>query len=303
MKKLIILFLLIAPIFSQAQKLTIQETVDYINSAFAKNSYAYFLELSNDGIISIYRDKKDNPKFPYLSKMSMHWSEVTFGKNSNSSPLQITFNCKKTSESSYFQPSCITVIGRLVPGNFQNNYIFIKDKYSNDKLHNALTYLRSELELSDDYNRNDDDPFAPENFIQKKSTVLNGNESENIDLETLNGVYKVWIKIGTLNKHFVLDSGASEISLSKSTERELIANGIIEKEDYIESALYRIADGSIIKCRRLVIPEMTIGNYKIKNVRASIGVSDSPLLLGRSFLDNFKKWSIDNQNKKLILEK
>ncbi|GAA4292632.1 retropepsin-like aspartic protease [Aestuariibaculum suncheonense] len=303
MKKLILCIFFIFPILNQAQKLSIEETISYINNSFSDNSYQYNLELSHEGIINIYRDKKDNPKFPYLSKISMHWSEITIGKNSSGNPLQIFFYCTKKDNFSLSAPSCITVEGML-SGNYSNQYIFIDNKYRNDKLYNAFNYLISELGSSEKYNRNDDDdPFAPNNFDKKKSHISGSNYENKIKLETYGGVYKVWVKIGNLNKHFVLDSGASEISLSKNTERELIDNGIITQENYIEPALFKLADGTIIKCRRLMIPELTIGNYKIKNVRASIGVSDSPLLLGRSFLDNFRKWSIDNSSKELILEK
>ncbi|WAC02976.1 retroviral-like aspartic protease family protein [Lacinutrix neustonica] len=97
--------------------------------------------------------------------------------------------------------------------------------------------------------------------------------------------------------------GASEISISLNLEDDLISKGLLKKEDYIESGLYRIADGSIISCRRIIIKELKVGNFTIKNVVASIGFKESPLLLGKSFLDNFKKWSIDNDLQLLILEK
>ena len=260
------------------------------------------IKLSEDGYLNIYYTK--NSKGEFRHKAKMHWSEVNVSSYDGSNRPEIRFWCKNAKNAIYGE-ACVNITQDYSPYNKVERWhrFSTNDNYTNKKLYNAFTFLFSEIKASEKYNRNDDDPFAPENYNTKPTTVFNGASSEKVDLETLNGVYKVWVKIGTLKKHFVLDSGASEISLSTSIERELIANGIIKRDDYIEPALYKIADGSIIKCRRLIIPEMTIGNYKIKNVTASIGVSDSPLLLGRSFLDNFSKWSIDNKTKELILEK
>lgn len=211
---------------------------------------------------------------------------------------------KKKDKLGLMGATCISYFsGRSL--NIDKESILIFGQKNTDRIFKAFEYLFSEIKVSDKYNDQnyDDDPFSSNNLKGKKSHVSGSPTTENINLETYGGVYKVWVTIGNLKQHFILDSGASEISLSKNTERELIDNGIIKKTDYIEPALFKLADGSIIECRRLIIPEMTVGNYTIKNIRASVGVSESPLLLGRSFLDNFSKWSIDNKKQILTLEK
>jgi clan AA aspartic protease (TIGR02281 family) len=236
----------------------------------------------------------------------MNANEIEVEKNNNTIEGKVLkFTCKEKVESVFGGLTGAKCIYLIWNGSMATSDFTIKtfDSNKTDRMFNAFKYLLSEISLSDRYNQIEDDPFAPKNLSNRKPTVISSKSQDKITLETYGGVYKVWVKIGTLNKHFVLDSGASEISLSKNTERELINDGSIKQDDYIEPALFKLADGSIIKCRRLIIPELTIGNYKIKNVRASIGVSDSPLLLGRSFLDNFRKWSIDNKTKELILEK
>ena len=40
----------------------------------------------------------------------------------------------------------------------------------------------------------------------------------------------------------------------------------------------------------------------VENVRASIGDVKGSLLLGQSFLEKFKSWSMDNTNHELVLE-
>lgn len=253
-----------------------------------------------------FKDKTTPSPFSKISTHKMYWNDISLNQSRCYNSPCIGFQCKgeKTGLGGLQGPTCIIYTsGRTI--NMDNYQINIFGQNNADKIFNAFKYLFSELSTSTKYNnQNDnDDPFSTNNFNKIKPYVSGSETTENINLESYGGVYKVWVKIGTLNKHFVLDSGASEIYLSKDTERELIDNRIIKQEDYIEPGLYKLADGSIIKCRRLVIPEMTIGNYKVKNVKASIGVSESTLLLGRSFLDNFKKWTIDNSKKELHLEK
>ena len=82
--------------------------------------------------------------------------------------------------------------------------------------------------------------------------------------------------------------------INQALERKLINDNILKKEHYLTPALYRIADGSIIEQRRLIIPSVTIGDFTIENVHASVGAGNVPLLLGKSVLDKFSKWSINN---------
>jgi aspartyl protease family protein len=116
-------------------------------------------------------------------------------------------------------------------------------------------------------------------------------------------MYHIKVTIGNIERKFVLDSGASDISISEDLENELIKNGVIKRENYKASALYKLADGSIVQKRRLTLPALTIGNVTLTNVSASIGIGSTPLLLGKSFLDRFKSWTIDNSSQILKLEK
>lgn len=287
-------------LLSTAQQLTVQETLDYINKTLESHKWGttYFkVELSSDGYIEAIRQYTNSEKI--YNKCKMHFSDVRVLKYSGS-PLEVRFSCKPDPEHGYSSASCITCKGYDVSNNQSYYSIFNDDIYINDKVFNAVEYLLAAIEESNKYNRNDSDPFAPKNY--NKSVSVSGSSSTKIKLESLGGIYKVWVKIGGTNQHFILDSGASDISLSLDAERELINAGVLKKEHYITPALYRLADGSIIKCRRLVLPEMTIGSFKVNNIMASVGVADSPLLLGQSFLDKFKKWSVDNSTKELLLE-
>lgn len=180
--------------------------------------------------------------------------------------------------------------------------ILNRNREINEKMFNAIKYLISLAKENIDYQNIDDDPFASQNF-SRSFEVISKNSSETIKLINDNGVYKINVKFGLISKQFVLDSGASEISISTNLEKELIHNGLLKKEDYIEPGLYKIADGSIVSCRRIRIRQLKVGNIAVKNITASIGSSSTPLLLGKSFLDKFNQWSINNDSQTLSLSK
>ena len=109
--------------------------------------------------------------------------------------------------------------------------------------------------------------------------------------------------LGGIKRRVIFDSGASEVSISKEVEKALINASIITKENYIQSGLFRTADGSIISSRRFIIPYIKVGEYRVSNVICSVNPTDDLVLLGRSFLNKFSKWSVDNERKTLTLER
>lgn len=125
-----------------------------------------------------------------------------------------------------------------------------------------------------------------------------------VSLINFGGASKVKINFGNISKYFVIDSGASHTFISLDFERELISAGLVQKENYLSDEYYTLADNSIVKCRRILLNNVTIGPFTVKNVIVAVADnSDTYLLLGKSFLDKFKKWSIDNEKSKLYLER
>jgi|GEM_PF-6978719 len=131
--------------------------------------------------------------------------------------------------------------------------------------------------------------------IEKKTEV--------VQLYKNGGVYLVNLKLGNKPATAILDSGASVVSISKELEQELLKDKIISKNDYIAPAKYRIANGDILKAKRFILPSLTVGKLKMKNVMCSVVDDSSAILLGKSFLDQFARWSIDNQKLTLTLVK
>ncbi len=114
--------------------------------------------------------------------------------------------------------------------------------------------------------------------------------------------YYLKVKFGKLIKTYLLDSGASDVSIDNETLEYLEKSDKLKLENRMTDARYQLADGTIVKFKRVQIPSLEIGDIVVNNVVANIIQNGKPLLLGKSFLDSFKSWKIDNQKSSLILE-
>lgn len=54
-----------------------------------------------------------------------------------------------------------------------------------------------------------------------------------VPLINFGGVFKVKIRIGNFSKYFTIDSGASDVMISSSFERDLILEGLVKRDDYL----------------------------------------------------------------------
>lgn len=119
------------------------------------------------------------------------------------------------------------------------------------------------------------------------------------------GCYEVPIKINDSNVSFyILDTGASEGTISLKVFGELYEKGKISDKDILKPLEYMMADGRKITCQRVMIREMDLGGVVIENVPMSISKEfDSPLLVGSNLLSRFSVVEIDNFNSCMYLSK
>jgi predicted aspartyl protease len=78
--------------------------------------------------------------------------------------------------------------------------------------------------------------------------------------------------------------------------------GTIQGSDIIGEQTYILADGSESKTFAFAIQSLKVGGIVIDNVTGSVAPQEGSLLLGQSFLERFKSWSIDNTKHVLVLE-
>lgn len=106
---------------------------------------------------------------------------------------------------------------------------------------------------------------------------------------------------GAIRLNFVIDSGASDVSIPADVVLTLIRAGTIDQSDFLASKTYTLADGSTVPSQTFRIRSLKVGDVEIRNVIASVGDVRGTLLLGQSFLRRFASWSIDNHRNALVL--
>jgi hypothetical protein len=103
-----------------------------------------------------------------------------------------------------------------------------------------------------------------------------------------------------LVRPFIVDSGASDVQVPAEVFLELFPPGA-EAPEFLPGGSYRLADGRLVQSRRFVLRSMRIGTHEFRGVRASIGESGAPMLLGQNVLGELGAWSIDNRRGLLVL--
>lgn len=106
--------------------------------------------------------------------------------------------------------------------------------------------------------------------------------------------------VGVCCFHFVVDSGAADVSVSPAIFRALWKGGHITEDDLIDVQQYQTANG-VSEGLRFRIPSLTVGGITVHNVLGSVSKDSDMLLLGQSFLRRFRFFAIDNRTGELVL--
>ena len=127
--------------------------------------------------------------------------------------------------------------------------------------------------------------------------------SSSIAMKKEGGTYIVPVLINNaITLDFMVDSGASDVSIPEDVVTTLIRAGTIKGTDFIGEKTYTLADGSKVQSKTFRIRSLKVGDRVLENVTGSVADKRGTLLLGQSFLGRFKSWSIDNSKHVLVLE-
>lgn len=138
------------------------------------------------------------------------------------------------------------------------------------------------------------------NILIKPTT--NVQSSETIQISKENGVYIVPCKINGLSLSFIIDTGASDVSISLTEALFMLKNGYLNENDIRGTEKYRIANGQIAEGTKVILRSVKIGQFEINDVEATVLHNiNSPLLFGLSALQRFGKIEIDYNQKTLKL--
>jgi clan AA aspartic protease (TIGR02281 family) len=156
-------------------------------------------------------------------------------------------------------------------------------------------------------------PTPPQGPTNPSSTEVSSNPAHTeapsnttrteVPLKSLGGTFVVPVFInGAITLNFVVDSGAADVSVPADVVGTLTRAGTIAKTDFIGKQTYVLADGSTVPTNTFVIRSLKVGDILIENVTGSVSPAAGSLLLGQSFLQRFKSWSMDNNKHVLVLE-
>ena len=123
-----------------------------------------------------------------------------------------------------------------------------------------------------------------------------------VRMKSESGTFSVPAMInGAITLDFVIDSGASDVSVPADVVLTLMRTGTLVEADFLGSKTYVLADGTRVPSNTFRIKSLKIGDVILNNVLGSVANVRGSLLLGQSFLSRFPSWSIDNVRHELVL--
>lgn len=115
------------------------------------------------------------------------------------------------------------------------------------------------------------------------------------------GHMQIRIKIGQSEYDAIYDTGFDGfISFDIKTYYKLVGAGVTEEDKFIGTTDYIIGDGSVITENNFILSHVEIGDFSIDNIKVGVGDGDM-ILVGNLMFKNYKSYSIDQENNKIIL--
>ena len=185
-------------------------------------------------------------------------------------------------------------------GIFFKNDLLNGTKITKENLSGVQIKYKVEVGVETLVERNDvniykkDDIVGDAEFI-KVPLIQRGSENEG------NLAYDVELEINGVKGEWLLDSGAMTFSIGKILFERLVKNGI--KYTDLNKTVSTIGVGGQTSGSLVIIEEIKIGDYIVKNVVADVDENNNYSLLGTQFLIKFSNVEWNMKKKELILYK
>jgi clan AA aspartic protease (TIGR02281 family) len=172
-----------------------------------------------------------------------------------------------------------------------SRFIYIESIYDTRKGEAKTTELRADCTL-----------------VAKTPSSSSASEENNsmrtfVQTQKEGGTFLVPVLInGAITLNFTIDSGAADVSIPIDVVITLMRTGTLSNSDFLGNKTYTLADGRSTPSETFRIRSLKVGDKVLENITASVAPVEGSLLLGQSFLSQFKTWSFDNQRQLLILE-
>jgi hypothetical protein len=152
------------------------------------------------------------------------------------------------------------------------------------------------------------DPFIDsvafsKNWHQHMEKDIKGPPTDTLKILSLNGMTYVKIKIGSMMNIWLFDTGATDLVINKDMEETLKKEQVITDQHYLGIGEYEMANGMIDTCRKYKINNVQIGQYTIDNIIVAVTEKGKRIIAGKTLMNKFRKWVVNNQDNTLILSK
>lgn len=166
-----------------------------------------------------------------------------------------------------------------------NNFNHMLRDYDLDYIRESPEYK----ELVSKYASNQASALSEQEITKNYSEVIT-----EIPFVRANGVTKVKCSINGLPLQFILDTGASTVSISSLEATFMYKNDYLSAKDIVGKAAFVDANGDISIGTTINLKEVSFGGLTLDNVKASVVSNDkAPLLLGQTVLSRLGKVEID----------
>lgn len=122
---------------------------------------------------------------------------------------------------------------------------------------------------------------------------------QKIDLVFKHGNIFVPVAIGPVEMLLHFDTGASDVFLNQETIDKIDKNMILVGEGFLNKKPYLLADGSRVEYPCYIVKEFNFGGRIFTNVSVCVSSERGPMLIGKSILNRFSSYSVDNINRVL----
>jgi clan AA aspartic protease (TIGR02281 family) len=174
------------------------------------------------------------------------------------------------------------------------NFIHLADDDDVDNIRNLSEFKTLVEEWKNVFNES-----LKKDLVVKKEEPKVESQTVSIPMKVSGGgTYEVPCKINELKLNLIFDTGASDITISKTEAEFMLKNDYLNKNDITGTSSYMIANGDIEIGTTIVFRKVDFGGLILKNVKATvIENKNAPLLFGQSALSKYGKITIDNEKK------
>lgn len=132
---------------------------------------------------------------------------------------------------------------------------------------------------------------------------ITGPAADTISILSFNGMTYIKLKTGSMVQFWLFDTGAGDLLINKDMEDKLKLEGILSTSNFLGTAEYEMANGSVDTCRRYKLSQLRLGKFSINNVDVAVTDKGKKIIIGRSLLNKFSAWALDNKQNTLTLSK